>query len=239
MKKNILKNTKEKMKKIFIKLKNKDTSFFIIALCVCLLSTAVIWRYTSQKPNEGDGLSQNETGEGNINANVDPYKDNIEGYIDNAMEEYANGNEVASEELEKLDLKSMNVPLAGEVIKEFTLENLLYFDAIGEWRVHKGVDIKSNETLIIESAFAGTVEKVSQSELTGTEIIIDHGKNIKTLYNNLSSSKVSTGDAVEKGQTIGNIGKCDSIESADGPHLHFEMSVDGENVNPLDYIPGE
>lgn len=235
MKKDRFKNTKERMKRFFTKLKNKDTSFFIIALCVCLLSTAVIWRYTAKKPNSESNLSQNETEEGNINANVDPYKDRL----DEFMEDYGKKEETDITLNEKVDLKSMNVPLTGEVIKEFTLEKLLYFDAIGEWRVHTGLDIKPKDTLMIESAFKGTVEKVSTSELTGTEIVIDHGDNIKTLYNNLASSKVSVGDVVEKGQIIGNIGKCDSIESADGAHLHFEISIDGKNVNPLDYIPGE
>jgi len=235
MKKDRFKNTKEKMKRFFIRLKNKDTSFFIIALCVCLLSTAVIWRYTAKKPNGDSDLSQIETEEGNLNANVDPYKDRL----DEFMEDYGKNVEMGSTLNEKVDLKSMNVPLTGEVIKEFTLEKLLYFDAIGEWRVHNGLDIKPKDTLMIESAFKGTVEKVSTSELTGTEIVIDHGDNIKTLYNNLATSKVSVGDVVEKGQIIGNIGKCDSIESADGAHLHFEISLNGKNVNPLDYIPGE
>jgi murein DD-endopeptidase MepM/ murein hydrolase activator NlpD len=149
------------------------------------------------------------------------------------MGDYATETENAT----KVDLKTINAPLAGETIKEFSIDELVYFDAIGEWRVHNGVDIKPKETLLIESAFEGTVETVNNSEITGTEIIIDHGNNVKTLYSNLSSAKVKAGDVVEKGQVIGNIGKVDSIESADGPHLHFELIVDGKNVNPLDYIP--
>ncbi|MDD2495397.1 MAG: hypothetical protein PHE29_09405, partial [Tissierellia bacterium] len=67
MKKNRFKNTKEKMKKFFIKLKNKDTSFLIIVLCVLLLSTALIWRYTSNKANEGENLAEETPNEeGNI-----------------------------------------------------------------------------------------------------------------------------------------------------------------------------
>ena len=234
MKKDKLKNTKEKMKKFFIKLKNRDTSLLIIALCICLLSTALIWRYSVIKQNKENELAKKQTEEENINANEDPYED----YIKNAMENYGKNKE-ENAKTDKLDLKSMNIPLAGKVMKEYTLENLLYFDAIGEWRVHKGVDIKSEDTLMIESAYAGKVEKVNESELTGVEIVIDHGNNIKTLYNNLSSAKVKVGDAVVKGQTIGNIGKCSSIESADGPHLHFEISIDEKNVNPLDYIPAK
>jgi murein DD-endopeptidase MepM/ murein hydrolase activator NlpD len=237
MKRNRFKNTKEKLKKFFIKFKNKDTSFLIIALCVCLLTTALIWRYSVSKSDEGDMLSEETPdGNGNIGANVDPYED----YVQDIMDEYGKNEKDEEEEQEiKLDLKTMHVPLKGEVFKEFTMDDLVYFDAIGEWRVHNGVDIKSTETLLIESAFAGTVEKVSQTELTGIEIIIDHGDNTKTLYNNLSSSKVSVGDTVTKGQVIGNIGKVSSIESADGPHLHFEIMLDSKNVNPLDYFPAE
>jgi murein DD-endopeptidase MepM/ murein hydrolase activator NlpD len=89
---------------------------------------------------------------------------------------------------------------------------------------------------LIESALAGKVEAVNNSEITATEIIIDHGNNVKTLYSNLVSANVKVGDTVEKGQVIGNLGKTVSIEATDGAHLHFEVIVDGKQVNPLDYI---
>jgi murein DD-endopeptidase MepM/ murein hydrolase activator NlpD len=130
----------------------------------------------------------------------------------------------------------MKAPLAGEIIREFTLDELVYYEAIGEWRVHKGIDIKPKDTLLIESALAGKVEAVNNSEITATEIIIDHGNNVKTLYSNLVSANVKAGDTVEKGQVIGNVGKTVSIEASDGAHLHFEVIVDGQHINPLDYI---
>lgn len=232
MKNKRFKNARNKIKNFFIKIKNKDTSFFIIALCVLLLSTALIWRYTIS--HNDNNLAKNESEEGDINANVDPYKE----YVDEVIDEYANQNKDKKDE-SKLDLKSMNAPLRGEIIKNFSMDELVYYEAIGEWRVHKGVDIKPKDSLIIESAYSGTVEKVNTSDISGTEIIIDHGNGIKTVYNNLSSSKVKVGDSVTKGQTIGNVGKVNSIESADGPHLHFELIVDGKNVNPVDYIPEE
>lgn len=236
MKNNRLKNAKSKMKNFFIRLKNKDTSFFIIALCIVLLSTAIIWRYTSNPNSDNENkLAQDDTEDENIGANVDPYEDYIEGVI----EDYENANNEGEKDLEEsksLDLKTIKSPLAGEVIREFTMEDLVYYEAIGEWRVHNGVDIKPRDTLMIESAFAGTVEAVKSSELTGTEVVIDHGSNVKTLYNNLVSASVKVGEQVQQGQTIGNVGKAVSIESADGAHLHFELIVDGKNVNPMDYI---
>lgn len=232
MKNNRLKNAKTKMQDFFIRLRHKDTSFFIIALCIVLLATAIVWRYTSNPNPGGSNIAENETNEENIGANQDPYKDHVQGIID----DYANSNKDDEEESNGVDLQSMRSPLAGEILREFTMDDLVYYEAIGEWRVHKGVDIKPKDTLLIESALAGIVEAVNTSELTGTEIVIDHGNNIKTLYSNLVSASVKVGEQVQQGQAIGNVGKTASVEAADGAHLHFELLVDGKNVNPMDYI---
>lgn len=50
------------------------------------------------------------------------------------------------------------------------------------------------------------------------------------------SANVKVGDTVEQGQVIGNLGRTVSIEATDSAHLHFEVIVDGQQVNPLDYI---
>lgn len=235
MKNNRFKNARVKLQNFFIRLKHKDTSFFIIALCIVLLATAIVWRYTSNPGPDGNNLAENDTENENIEANLDPVKELNEGII----EDYENAqkdNEKDKGEAINTELKSMRTPLAGEIYREFTMDDLVYYESIGEWRVHKGVDIKPKDTLLIESAFSGTVESVNTSELTGTEIVIDHGNNIKTLYSNLVSANVKVGEQVQQGQAIGNIGKTASIEAADGAHLHFELLVDGKNVNPMDYI---
>ncbi len=235
MKNNRLKKAKMKMQDFFIRLKHKDTSFFIIALCIVLLATAIVWRYTSNPGQNGENnIAKNNTEDENIGTDIDPYK----GYVEGIIEGYENDNKDTEKEEKpnNVDLKSMKTPLAGEIYREFTMDDLVYYESIGEWRVHKGVDIKPEDTLLIESALAGKVESVNTSELTGTEIVIDHGNNIKTLYSNLVSASVKVGEQVQQGQAIGNIGKTVSIEAADGAHLHFELLVDGKNVNPMDYI---
>lgn len=234
MKNNRLKNAKTRMKNFFIRLKHKDTSFFIIALCIVLLATAIVWRYTSNPGSGGNNLAENDTENENIEANLDPVKELNEGIIEDY--ENAQKDNEDKEESKNFNLKSMKSPLEGDVFREFTVDDLVYYESIGEWRVHKGVDIKPKDTLLIESAFAGTVESVNTSELTGTEIVIDHGNNIKTLYSNLVSASVKVGEQVKQGQAIGNVGKTASIEASDGAHLHFELIVDGKNVNPLEYI---
>jgi murein DD-endopeptidase MepM/ murein hydrolase activator NlpD len=236
MKNNRFARAKEKMKDFFIRLRHKDTSFLIIALCIMLLATAVVWRYTSNPENGQSDLAENNEPNGDIQVHEDPYEDYVQDIIDESQNAEDDNDEDDGVKPEGTDLKSMKAPLAGEIIREFTLDELVYYEAIGEWRVHKGIDIKPKDTLLIESALAGKVEAVNNSEITATEIIIDHGNNVKTLYSNLVSANVKAGDTVEKGQVIGNVGKTVSIEASDGAHLHFEVIVDGHHINPLDYI---
>ena len=236
MKNNRFARAKEKMKDFFIRLRHKDTSFLIIALCIMLLATAVVWRYTSNPENGQSDLAENNEPNGDIQVHEDPYEDYVQDIIDEFQNAEDDNDEDDGVKPEGTDLKSMKAPLAGEIIREFTLDELVYYEAIGEWRVHKGIDIKPKDTLLIESALAGKVEAVNNSEITATEIIIDHGNNVKTLYSNLVSANVKAGDTVEKGQVIGNLGKTVSIEASDGAHLHFELIVDGKQINPLDYI---
>ncbi|HOG62735.1 MAG TPA: M23 family metallopeptidase [Sedimentibacter sp.] len=236
MKNNRFARAKEKMKDFFIRLRHKDTSFLIIALCIMLLATAVVWRYTSNPENGQSDLAENNEPNGDIQVHEDPYEDYVQDIIDEFQNAEDDNDEDDGVKPEGTDLKSMKSPLAGEIIREFTLDELVYYEAIGEWRVHKGIDIKPKDTLLIESALAGKVEAVNNSEITATEIIIDHGNNVKTLYSNLVSANVKAGDTVEKGQVIGNVGKTVSIEASDGAHLHFEVIVDGQHINPLDYI---
>jgi len=236
MKNNRFARAKEKMKDFFIRLRHKDTSFLIIALCIMLLATAVVWRYTSNPENGQSDLAENNEPNGDIQVHEDPYEDYVQDIIDEFQNAEDDNDEDDGVKPEGTDLKSMKAQLAGEIIREFTLDELVYYEAIGEWRVHKGIDIKPKDTLLIESALAGKVEAVNNSEITATEIIIDHGNNVKTLYSNLVSANVKAGDTVEKGQVIGNVGKTVSIEASDGAHLHFEVIVDGQHINPLDYI---
>ncbi len=69
----------------------------------------------------------------------------------------------------------------------------------------------------------------------GKYIIVDHGGGYSTLYAHLSSVNVSVGDYVEKGENIGNVG---STGWSTGPHLHFEVRINGKHTNPLPYLKG-
>lgn len=91
----------------------------------------------------------------------------------------------------------------------------------------------------------GTVIKaVYQSTSYGNHVIIDHGNGLSTLYAHMSTMNVSVGDKVKQGQnigTVGNTGKCiprpTAANPAGGAHLHLEVRVNGNRVNPESYLP--
>ncbi len=98
---------------------------------------------------------------------------------------------------------------------------------------HLAIDIAGNYSSPVYAADSGRVEAVGWGTGYGNRIIINHGNGIKTLYAHHSKMFVSTGDYVERGQTIGMIG-CTGW--CTGPHVHFEVIVNGSKANPLNYL---
>ena len=98
---------------------------------------------------------------------------------------------------------------------------------------HTGIDIAAAAGTNILAANSGTVIKAGYNNSYGYMIMIDHGGGIVTLYAHSSKLLVSTGDVVARGQVIALIG---STGRSTGPHLHFEVRVNGAYQNPLNYV---
>lgn len=101
------------------------------------------------------------------------------------------------------------------------------------WAKHPGIDINGNLSNHTYAADDGIVTYAGwNSGGYGNMILIDHGNGMITRYGHHSKIYVSVGDHVTKGQVIGQIG---STGHSTGPHLHFEIYVNGKRVNPLSY----
>lgn len=100
-------------------------------------------------------------------------------------------------------------------------------------RPHYALDIAIAYGTPIYAANDGTVLTATWHSSYGYYIVIDHGNGISTLYAHCSSLKVSAGQTVKKGQTIGGVG---STGYSTGNHLHFEVRVGGVRTNPLNYV---
>jgi murein DD-endopeptidase MepM/ murein hydrolase activator NlpD len=97
-------------------------------------------------------------------------------------------------------------------------------------RMHKGIDFAAKHGAPIYAAAGGVVISASYGRGYGNHVIIDHGGGISTLYAHCSRMSVSSGQRVKRGQAIAAVG---STGLSTGPHLHWEVRVNGQAVNPM------
>ncbi|MCL2662476.1 MAG: peptidoglycan DD-metalloendopeptidase family protein [Oscillospiraceae bacterium] len=121
-------------------------------------------------------------------------------------------------------------PVSGSVTSNFGVRRHPVF---GDMRFHGGIDIGANHGTSVVAADSGSVIISSYNSSYGNYIVISHGNGMTTLYAHLSTRSVSVGDAVSRGQQIGRVG---STGVSTGPHLHFEVSVNGTRVNPRAHL---
>lgn len=98
---------------------------------------------------------------------------------------------------------------------------------------HSGIDIAAKKGAPVLSTAAGTVIASDFNDQDGHFVHIDHGNGISSAYHHLDAREVKAGVRVEQGQRIGTVG---SSGVSTGPHLHFEIRVNGEPRNPFDFI---
>ncbi|NIK78964.1 murein DD-endopeptidase MepM/ murein hydrolase activator NlpD [Paenibacillus castaneae] len=101
---------------------------------------------------------------------------------------------------------------------------------------HAGLDIGGAVGDPIYAAADGTVTRSERDRIHGNNVMIDHGRGISTRYMHMNARNVEVGDKVVKGQIIGQLG---NTGRSTGPHLHYEVFVNGENVDPEPYIKGD
>ncbi len=101
---------------------------------------------------------------------------------------------------------------------------------------HPGIDIDARTGEQVMASGTGLIIYAGKQSGYGNIVIIEHDNDICTVYAHLSAILAENGSAVKEGQIIGRVGLSGN---STGPHLHFEVRIGGEAVDPVDYLPGE
>ena len=126
---------------------------------------------------------------------------------------------------------TMSWPVVGTVTSGFGYR---VHPILGKRLMHTGIDIAAASGTAIWAADSGSVVYAAWISGYGNTVAIDHGGGVSTLYAHQSSIAVGYGQKVKKGQLIGSVG---STGYSTGPHLHFEVRVNGSPVDPMGYLP--
>lgn len=124
----------------------------------------------------------------------------------------------------------MSYPSDGEITSVYGYR---VHPILGYTRFHSGVDFGVDYGSPIRAADSGVVIFAGWYGGYGQAVIIDHGSNLTTLYAHTSELYVSEGQTVQRGQVVAAVG---STGLSTGPHLHFEVRLDGETDDPMKYL---
>ena len=230
---------------------DKEQSFFerkgfYIALAICLIAVGAA-SYAAVSGSKDNIRDEDKTS--SIYSIVSEVGKNVSGmpYPESEAEEssFAESSTPSSdgEEKESTDKSSSPahadffvMPITGEILKDFSEDDLQYSETYKDWRLHTGTDIAGDAGSPVYSAGSGEVKEVYYDELYGTTVIIDHFSGITAKYCGLNTEPtVKEGDSVDPGTQIGVLAgvPCESVEQI---HLHLEISVDGKAVSPSGFI---
>lgn len=234
---------------------------FYIALILCVAVVGVgTWavleftdmglRVTAEMPNNGEDVFNPQTpaitlgpnaGENpGPNAGENPGPNAGENPGPNAGENPGPnaGENPGSNPESKPSPKTFMWPVSGDITMPYSMDALIYSPTMADWRTHEGLDIASDLGTAVSAIADGTVVNVENGGMQGTSVTIEHGGDFVSVYANLETDvQVGIGDEVEMGDIIGRVGDTSIYEVGQEPHLHLEMTLNGANVNPLDYLP--
>jgi len=217
------------------KSKTKTRASIALALCFCVvaLTSFLAVKSSLDKINDiGTAASDTQTPvSGNQEASAKtPVVDSQENSTPEAEEKRETSG--ASQ-----DSAEYIMPVNGTVQLKYSMDSLVYSKTLDQYMTHPGVDISAELSTDVLAVADGTVSKVYNDDRYGMTVHITHEDGLVSVYSNLAGQGLSeTGDEVKKGSIIGCVGDTALFESLEESHLHFEMTKDGNPVDPGEFI---
>lgn len=216
--------------------KRKDRPAMAIVLCFCLVALVSLMV---------------------VKANIDKVRNNMEGAnvaevvqekaADEVSEEVSDtaadvvdsrdGQDGSASDSETNEAPQFIIPVEGEIIMEHSMDQLVYWETLDQYMTHSGIDISAPKDTSVKACSGGTVTRIEEDDKFGIIAEITHGNGLVSIYGNLSAEGLAEiGDVVECGDVIGKIGHTSMFEFEGPSHVHFEMKLNGESVDPGDYV---
>ena len=200
----------------------RNVFYILIVLCIACVATIIALAVTGDFSGDDGAVVVNPDG--------DPGDDVLKPEDPDDDKEEDDDKEPVVEPL------SFASPVNGSVSQEYSDSVLVWNPTLGQYQVHLGVDFTGDD-LSVFAAERGTVSETGYDILNGYYVVVSHDEGYETRYYSLAENlEVEKGDEVTKGQLLGTMAATRGSESTAGNHLHFEMSKDGTDINPLEVL---
>lgn len=223
------------------KLKETDTVITYKYYEVALNNETKSYVKTLKEAEKVIGEIKEEFADDNLELNLqinEKYTESIENVDTNTIEVATASVENAAKEIKEENenkdaiaiinnIKLSVLPVTGRITSRYGERSSL------RRSIHTGLDIACTTGTDIRVVSNGTVTFSGKKGSYGNLIIVDHGNGVETWYGHCSKLYAKVGDSVNAGDVIAAVG---STGNSTGPHLHFEIRIDGECVNPQNYV---
>ncbi len=174
------------------------------------------------EPNEDDDTT--------ANANIDA--EPIDEVVDLAPEPWVGDASLAAE----ASLQQLQAPLSGSsgISRNFGYG---YDAAFDDWRFHSGVDLAGSLGAAVLAPLPGEIKEIRQDSFTGSSLVLQHEGGLLSAYYGLQLQPgLSQGQQIIAGEKLGELCAPPPFEEAAGPHLHWELSLGDEHIDPTAYL---
>ncbi len=224
--------------------RSKNKGNLYVALIIILMAVAIIAAIAGAMSRVGQASSE-ELGIDSSGADV------LENVEDSSPAEDVfkpSDNEETTEKSADSETKKQDAlpkfinPTSGKLVSDYSMDTPVFSVTMEDYRTHNGIDIYVESGDRVLAAADGTITDIWEDPLMGTCMSISHSGGAETIYKNLSPEipeGIAEGAGVSAGTFIAVGGESALVEISEEPHLHFEMKINGDFVDPCNYIDFE
>lgn len=129
-------------------------------------------------------------------------------------------------------------PASGAVVMDYSMDKTVYFSTLEQYKYNPALIIGGVVGENIGAAAPGIVTSIEQEAQTGLTVTLDMGNGYSAIYGQLKEVPVAIGQYVAQGQIVGYLSEPSKYYTEEGPNLYFQVTKDGEPVNPIDFMEG-
>jgi murein DD-endopeptidase MepM/ murein hydrolase activator NlpD len=232
-----------KKNNLFLRFKqDKSARAVAITITVMLLVlTAIIITTVIANRAAANGELPDDSQQAGVN---DPSPDgNDQGNQDPPTENPPSGNPPVTEKPDNTPTDTLPtqflLPVSGVLQKSHDESVQVFSPTMGDYRIHLGIDIGTVAGASVAAMADGVITQIWEDVSMGQCVAVQHGGEALSIYKNLDAAlpeSTVVGATVKAGDVIGTVGESAMVEIAEEPHLHLEMTVNGIQVDPLEYL---